>query len=388
MTRLKLLWLMLFLGCFAFNAQAADLGLSNSDCAEILEKWATDPDSVSQQAVDTCQEMLATAPVAAAPLAAVAAAAADPCSGSGASGSVYCWGPWAALAPAAAGNPLPGPALDVKEIDQRPEMAALYDAELEPLSSPPVATCTPGLPCGFATVVVGVSSRADAEDTEFASFDLASDGTQFTVAPGEAGEIQSVSGMTTGYSPRGDQFETLQAGGADGSERSRLIARVLRNTDGEIEQAADVWAHGDSASGQAQSGFFAWGRTTSQADLDRLNGDSVTRSVAFSGPMSVDNQTMGTMTVNFGSQPTWNGSWNNPAWSFGAGGQVSGVDLVSTPDQFTSNVGANSFVQGALLGEERRRAIAHIIDVDVQGAGRIRDVGLLPEAVAAPPGNP
>ncbi len=90
------------------------------------------------------------------------------------------------------------------------------------------------------------------------------------------------------------------------------------------------------------------------------------------------------MTVDFGTNPTWTGTWTNPGYSFGAGGTVSGADLISQPDQFTDNVVADqSFVQGVLLGEPGgARGIAHIIDVTLEGQDRIKDVGLLREVIA------
>jgi hypothetical protein len=92
------------------------------------------------------------------------------------------------------------------------------------------------------------------------------------------------------------------------------------------------------------------------------------------------------MTVDFGTNPTWTGNWTNPAYSFGAGGVVTGADLISLPEQFTENVVAEqSFVQGVLLGEPGgARGIAHIIDVTLSDQGRIKDVGLLRDVVAGP----
>jgi hypothetical protein len=102
--------------------------------------------------------------------------------------------------------------------------------------------------------------------------------------------------------------------------------------------------------------------------------------------MSVNNSTTGNLTVNFGGNPSWTGTWTNPAWSFGAGGAVSGPNLISLPDQFTSNVtGSGNFVQGAIVGEQGGpRGLAHIIDVTLEGQGRIKDVGLLRDVVAGP----
>jgi hypothetical protein len=67
------------------------------------ERWATDPKAAPKQVINDCKDQLARAsalPVAAAP---VQMAAVDPCAGPGAADSVLCWGPWASVAPAAAG---------------------------------------------------------------------------------------------------------------------------------------------------------------------------------------------------------------------------------------------------------------------------------------------
>ena len=114
--------------------------------------------------------------------------------------------------------------------------------------------------------------------------------------------------------------------------------------------------------------------------IPRSNGAAAPRSIAYSGLMSVDNSTTGSITVNFGARPDWSGNWNNPGYSFGAGGPVSGVDFVSDADRFTDNVGADSVVQGVLLGGEGNRGIAHIVDVELDGVGRVKDIGLLREA--------
>jgi hypothetical protein len=238
-----------------------------------------------------------------------------------------------------------------------------------------------GPPCGFATVVTGISSDDDAEDTTFARFDMAADGSQFTVSPEGGSDINSVSGMGTGFSQRNDDYENMRSTGRVGDEQSRITARVVRDDEDQVLLAADVWSHGNRANQTSQSGYFAWGTATSQAGLDTLNAGNV--SVSFSGPMSVDNHTMGSMTVDFGTNPTWTGTWTNPGYSFGAGGVVSGADMISLPGQFTENVVADqSFVQGVLLGEPGgARGIAHIIDVTLVDQDRIKDVGLLREAV-------
>jgi len=361
------------------SAYAADIVYSESDCADILDRWASDPDSVPAHLVDECKKIMAAAAPAEdsvpdiVPFAGTQKAT-DPCAGPGAAGSIHCWGPWSAIAPAASGDSPTDNLLPVDDYDVRPELAEQF----EPIIT---GSCAAGTPCGFATIVDGTSGQAPGSETTIAQFDLAGDGTQFTVAPGEAGEIASV-GMTPAFINRPDGYENMRAGGLDGDLASRLIARVIRDSDGNIILAADAWAHGNRATQTANSGFFAWGMSMPQGDVNALNSAAV--SAVFSGPMSVDNTTAASLTLNFGANPTWTGGWTNPDYSFDAGGTLVGVNLISDPAQFSDNVGADSFVQGALLGDIANKSIAHVIDVDIAGVGRIRDVGLLREPAGLP----
>ena len=363
------------LAFWSISGNAADLALKDQDCAKILARWAENPASVPKYLVDACKEKMTTvAPAAAEPAPQVAAV--DPCAGPDAATSVLCWGPWATLAPAAEG---PVTALEIPnypgDCDIGSQVANQCVPLLEPL--PPVEGCAPGTPCGFATIVSGVTSTGDVEETEFVSFDMASDGSSFVVDPDGANEINSVP-MTTNISPRSDGYENMRSRGIAEGDASRLVARVVRDNEGNVEMAADIWGHGNLQTRTANSGYFAWGTATSQSGLNALNTNGV--SVSFNGPMSVNNSTNAAMTVNFGSQPNWTGTWTNPAWSFGAGGSVTGVNLISNPGQFTANVESGSFVQGALLNEPGQQGIAHIIDVSLAGQGHIKDVGLLRQA--------
>lgn len=372
----------LFLFASPLMATAAGTPQSDADCAALLERWATDPKAAPKQVINDCKDQLAQAAAlpaaAAAPAASIAAT--DPCAGPGAADSVLCWGPWASVAPAAGfqDDPSQPPLPDREVCDARTEQCQPLIAAAPP--EPPLGSCTPGTPCGFATVVTGTSSSDDAEDTAFARFDMADDGSQFTVSPEGGADINSVSGMTTSVTPRDDGYEAMRANGRVGDEQSRLAARVVRDEEDQVLLAADVWSHGNRSTQAAQSGYFAWGNATSQAGLDTLNAGNV--SVNFSGPMSVDKNTAASMTVDFGTNPTWVGTWTNPGYSFGAGGTVNGADLMSQPGQFTENViPEQSFVQGVLLGEPGGApGIAHIIDVTLTDHGRIKDVGLLREA--------
>ena len=259
----------------------------------------------------------------------VALAALDPCSGPDAADNVLCWGPWASVIPAAEGMRT---TLEVPDLglycdpgtQLSDECFANLGAQLE------VEGCPPGTPCGFATIVDGTTSTGEAEATEFGRIVLAADGTSFVISP-ESGTapIESVA-MTTTVTPRPDGDGQLRSTGSDGDVNSRLIARVVQDEGGAIQLAADVWTHGTREN--ARSGYFAWGTTTSQAGLDALNAGNV--SLDFSGAMSVNNATTGNMTVNLGTNPNWSGTWVNPAWTFNAGGSVTGANLMSDPAKF------------------------------------------------------
>lgn len=372
----------LFLFASPLAATAAGAPQSDADCAALIERWATDPKAAPKQVINDCKDQLAQAaalPVAAAP---ARIAAVDPCAGPGAADSVLCWGPWASVAPAAGftEDPSQQPIPDREICDARTGQCQPLLAAVPP--EPPLGSCTPGTPCGFATIVSGTAFTDDAEDTAFGRFDMAPDSTRFSIAPESGGEnIESVA-MTT-YA---DGPGYIRASGSEGDILSYLNASMEQDGEGQAMIASDLWAHGTLES--ARSGRFAWGITTSQAGLDTLNAGNV--SLNFAGAMGVDPATVGSMTIAFGTNPTWTGSWTNPAYSFGAGGTVSGADLISQPGQFTSNVNAaQSFVQGALVGEQGGpRGIAHIIDVTVEGQGRIKDIGLLREVIGTSVINP
>jgi len=89
----------------------------------------------------------------------------------------------------------------------------------------------------------------------------------------------------------------------------------------------------------------------------------------------VDNSTVATISTTLG-QNVWTGQWNNPNYSFDAGGRIEGASFGSDPSQFSSNV-QSGFVEGAIVGPSNRRAVTHAIDVELDGIGRLQDVGLL-----------
>ena len=343
-------------------ASAEELLLSQQDCEVILSSYAAAPKSVPAELAEACLNSINVAPTA-------GAAAADPCSGPGAGGSVYCWGPWSVLAPAA-GPAGPALANTFYEDEPRPEVLGLVP-DLVPDLALPLGGCEPGAPCGFATVVAGLSGRGDQADRSVEHFDMLDDGTSFTVAPGAANEIQSVTDMTTGFAD-----PLLNAWGLEPGQVSLLHA-LVKLTDDEFSAGAGYWGNVDINTDVTNSGGFAWGNASTQADIDSLNNTGSGISLGFSGLMSVDGATQANFVLNFGVVPNWTGNWvnPNPDYNFTAGGAMSGADFVSSPEQFSDNV-QSGYVQGALLGPLGDQAVTHVVDVTLDNVGIVRDVGL------------
>ena len=358
-------------------ARAGDVALTDEDCIKILARWAADPNSVPANLVEPCRHQVETigGPQAAAP---PESAQRDPCAELEAEKRVDCWGRWEPKYRQSY-RPIVIAALP---LELRPEDADQLTPTPVPPPEPELGGCVPGSPCGFATVVNGVTGSAAGEETTTTTFQLTPDGSSFVVAPAEESEIASVTGMVPSYITI-DGVENMRSVGNSGDLGSRLLARVFRDEDGSIRSAADFWQNGNVVTGEATSGFFAWGFTTTQADLDTLNGGAGI-DVSFAGPMSVDNRTDSEITVHFGVAPTWDGTWTNPNYVFDAGGRVSGVDLVSDPAAFSPNVLPGSFVQGVLIGPAGDQQIAHVFDVTLSGIGNIKDVGLLRQVDPVP----
>ncbi len=372
----RLLSFVVVLTTFCFtSAYSAEPQISEEDCRKI-EDGTILPKSLPADVLNQCAALLA-APVSTA----FADAASDPCGATGTGGSIYCWGPWSVLAPAAGGGPAPNSLTDPIELDPRDLFAVNSAAEgpteppVEPPEPPalPLGGCAAGSSCGYATIIADSGSIASPDDTAMARFELSNDGTGFVVNAGEVSELQSTT-LTPIYSDRSDGAEDMRSLGIDNpidpAQVSQVLARVLRQN-GTIELAADAWAN-TNLPDDPNSGFFAWGTAISQADIDALQAAETT--LTFSGRMSVDNSTVSTISTTLGNN-TWSGQWDNPNYTFNAGGRMDGASFGSDPSQFSNNVQAG-YVEGALVGPASGRAVTHAVDVNLDGLGRIRDVGL------------
>ncbi len=170
-----------------------DAYISEQDCAAIRDNNGIAPKSIPADVVEQCNQIPLIAPAA-------GAAAADPCADGGS--SIYCWGPWESLAPAA-GSTGDAPVVPLSGENPRPEVSRIFDKDVDappivPISPPgvdfvlPLDSCPAGSSsCGFATVVDGSNGSGNPDSTSVVNFDMASDGTSFTVDPGNNGEIQA-----------------------------------------------------------------------------------------------------------------------------------------------------------------------------------------------------
>lgn len=356
----------------ASYADAASIALTKDDCMEILERYAADPESVPQHLLDACKDMLG----AIAPAAGPRQQKVDPCADPAAANSVQCWGPWAALAPAAAGfKPTDLAAID--ELDTRPELAEEFEPQLQ-LNPLPLGECAAGAACGFATKAPGLEAQPiDTGASNIVPFALAGNAANFQLNAEDT--VDGVEGLTSlqGLQPRGTGNSRFLAN--DGETASLIFANIRDSENGEITNATGIWRHGsvnDQNDSNTSAGVFAWGVASTQETLDRLNAGSVTAS--FSGIMAGDTRTSAEMVVSFGSQPTWSGNWQNTARGVGfqANGDIRGANLISTG--FSNNVVAEgSYVQGILQGPESNQSVAHAINVNLRDGGIVKDVGTL-----------
>ncbi len=353
-------------------ADAASIALTKADCMEILERYAADPESVPQHLLDACKDMLG----AIAPAAGPQKQKTDPCADPAAANSVQCWGPWAALAPAAAGfKPTNLAAID--ELDTRPELAEEFEPQLQ-LTPLPLGECAAGAACGFATKAPGlVAQPIDTSASNIVPFALAVNAASFELNAGDT--VEGVEGLTSlqGLQPRGTGGSRFLAN--DGETASLIFANIRDSENGEITNATGIWRHGsvnNQNDDNTSAGVFAWGLASTQETLDRLNAGNIT--ARFSGVMAGDTRTSAEMVVNFGSQPTWSGNWQNAARgvNFDSNGTIQGANLISTG--FSSNVVAEgSYVQGILQGAEGNQSVAHAINVNLSDGGIVKDVGTL-----------
>lgn len=266
--------------------------------------------------------------------------------------SVYRWGRWAVLAPAAGAEEViafaPAGTNDLGRCESAancPSFNGPTDTPEEPPVEPPVAVspCEAGLPCGFARVdhPYDPSQASKPESSDIVPFELMlDDGAQtvaFVVDPGSVSEIQSATVPAS--------IQTSAVPGAVNTLRGSPV--VLR---GQIQarnpQAALVqglWRNtnsGDSANIIVNGGEFVWGVTASademQSLISSLGGDMTAVYQGITMGTTNGNEGAVRLDINFGNA-TWSGQFDADI-SFAASGDVVNSGFVSNANGFSGNI--------------------------------------------------
>lgn len=310
--------------------------------------------------------------------------------------SVYSWGRWETLSPAAGGNieppavesetgaslttddyqrsvsqvssssqssdtgPVTTPVTD--DTPTEPQEPQIVEPPVEP---PPVSlfgNCVAGEACGFATrnlVEVEGDQPTTGEGSALNTISLStpdnsdSDAYQFVLNEGEADQVDSA--VMDDYTGNRSRLAT------DADETSGLALNRYN------DPAKGFWNNSSEEFGD-ETGYLAWGTAVPQGLLDQLNLNGVTasfRGTMESGLTNVD------MTVNFGPAANWSADWTG-SYNFSASGDVTGPNLVATDIQ-----NATGEVGGFLAGTGTVDMTA-IVGVDVvTDEGQYTDVGVL-----------
>ena len=267
--------------------------------------------------------------------------------------SVYQWGRWAVLAPAAGVEDVIAFAPAGTNDLGRCESDANCPSYNGPTDTPEelVSPCEAGAPCGFARVdhPYDASQRTKPESSDIVPFGLTLDeeaGTvAFVVDPGAADEIQSGS-VKASY--RTDGVNTVP-----GSSSDLRGAIQARNEQDEASLVQGVWrntSNGSDETVNVNGGEYVWGVTATagqmQSLMSSLGGDMT--AIYQGSTMGTTNDNEGTVTldINFGSS-TWSGNFNGDL-KFSASGDVINSGFVSNAGGFSSNI-ASGEVKGGFV---------------------------------------
>ena len=293
--------------------------------------------------------------------------------------SVFSWGRWKVLAPAAGGNILPSPLFVVKDLnagDADPLTPRIIepngdtggnggDGE-QPGPGPLVGPCDFGIGCGFTSFDADKNRPGSAADT--GSFDIDFRREQ----DGEGGYYAAVVSLFTvgevDYEATNDDgsLRVVRSGvGVDylpAREGERFLA-MDRSIGGSVFPDAD---NADYSAGfwneDGHSGLFVWGMPTDEATLSSLAaGDVVATYSGHIGASAAGG--VANLTIDFGAS-SWSGSFATPDVNFTASGGFDGPSFVSTS---LGGDAVDGFVEGAVVGSNAERAIGRFEIVD--GAG-------------------
>lgn len=289
--------------------------------------------------------------------------------------SVYRWGRWAVLAPAAGAEDLiafaPAGGNDLGRCEAG---ANCPDPKPEPVPEPIVKVpCAAGAACGFTRIDRRhADGSTGASTTGLFALKLQSDGegggtANFRANPGEADEIAS-GDLAAAIGP-------MQFRSTDRNALSLIAGRIVA---GETDVMEGFWRQIAGDGSYALSGEFEAGTAATASEMSALMGQLDLGGAVigvYEGPTAaLRGATDVRMTMNFGTSQ-WTGHFTGAAVQFDAGGQIQGSGFVSDAGRFSSNI-ATGMVEGAFVNAGRNAIgafevtdTAGIRDADVFNAG-------------------
>lgn len=263
--------------------------------------------------------------------------------------SVYRWGRWAVLAPAAGNEEVIAFSPPGTNDLGRCESAANCPSPINGPQNNPEEPCTAGMPCGFARVDQphDASQNTKPDSSDVVPFALTIDEDAGTVAyvvdPGTADEINSPAAMANILrefvslrSPDSTLAGPIQARGA--ADQPALVQGPWRRS---IDNGAGgIDNHG---------GEFVWGITATSGEMQSLIGGLAGSTAVYQGMTmgtTNGNEGMVRLEIDFGAA-TWSGQFDADL-NFSASGAVVGSGFVSNASGFSGNI-ASGEVKGGFV---------------------------------------
>lgn len=286
--------------------------------------------------------------------------------------SVYRWGRWAVLSPAAGVEEVPAfPAVAGNEVGRCeasancPEPQEIDEEEEKPQV---------GQPVGFARIDYRTRGSSQAYDRYVGMIGLDDDGTDgsmaFQVAGPSAPDGDNVN-LTSGSLPvvavGPDRFRSTAAGSL-----SAISGQYTRGADGQVAIIEGIWRQVAADGAYNHSGEYVWGITATAAELAALDlgGDVVAH---YFGATATGGTVELHMNLRGDAQGTWNGSVQGRVLSFDAAGTLENARFIA--NQFNSNLSASitGEMQGALVNAGNNAIGSFAVEADFGEGGVLRE---------------
>lgn len=304
--------------------------------------------------------------------------------------SVYRWGRWAVLAPAAGVEEViafaPAGTDELGRCESDANCPSII--VVEPVA---VSPCEAGAPCGFARIDYRTRGSSQAFDRYVGLIDLSLvDGSDtedessvgYIIAGPSAPNGEAVN-LNSGTLPVLVNYNDFRSTARD--TPATISGRFIRNDAGDVAVVQGPWRQIGPEGAYAHSGEYVWGITATAGQMSALfdklggglGGDIL---AAYTGPTA----TGGLINLDFNfSQSTWSGTIQGTVLDFNAGGTIVNSGFVSNPGQFSSNDGSN-IASGDLQGGFVNAGNNAIGGYEVSTTGGLRDADVFNAALQGP----